>query len=127
MIYCMEDYHIQTRIGRVEQTGEYIINRRGHKIPSMKYMLKYKTNAGLIDPEEWKKIVKNLVKISDSQELLNRIVEYCRTHCVWLRTEEEREEYALDILAGRIYRHWKNFSAEGLSEKTAFMFIWNVM
>lgn len=122
-IYRMEDYYIQTRIGRSRLTGNYEITRKGTRRAVTKFVETYKTNAGELLPEEWKRIVKNCVEVSDSQELLNKIIERCRTHCAWLKNENEREEYALDILAGRIYRHWKEFSADGLSEKTAFMFI----
>lgn len=122
-IYRMEDYYIQTRIGRSRPTGNYEITRIGTRRAVTKFVETYKTNAGELLPEEWKRIVKNCVEVSDSHELLNKIIERCRTHCAWLKNENEREEYALDILAGRIYRHWKEFSADGLSEKTAFMFI----
>lgn len=122
-IYRMEDYYIQTRIGRVRPTGNYEITRIGTRRAITKFVETYKTNAGEILPEEWKRIVKNCVEVSDSQSLINKIIEHCRTHCVWLKNENEREEYALNILVGRVYRHWKEFSTDGLSEKTAFMFI----
>lgn len=54
--------------------------------------------------------------------LLIRIVEHCRSHCVWLKADKDREEYALDILVGRVYRHWKDFSVSGLTENTAYIF-----
>ena len=44
---------------------------------------------------------------------------------MWLKKDAEREEYALDILAGRIYRQghaWSDFSTEGISENTAYVF-----
>ncbi len=122
-IYCMEDYYIQLRIGCAKPTGICEVTRIGTRREVMKFAETYKTNAGELPPEEWKRIVRNCVEASDSQALLNKIIEHCRTHCVWLKNENEREEYALNILAGRIYRHWKEFSVEGLSEKTAFMFI----
>ena len=122
-IYHMEDYYIQTRIGRALPKGNYEITRIGTRRAVTKFIETYKTNAGELLPEEWKKIAKSCVEASDSQELLNKIIEHCHTHCVWLKSENEREEYALDILLGRIYRHWKEFSTDGMSEKTAFMFI----
>ncbi|MCX4351730.1 MAG: hypothetical protein OSJ60_08835 [Lachnospiraceae bacterium] len=122
-IYRMEDYYIQTRIGHARPTGNYEITRIGTRRAVTKFVETYKTNAGEILPDEWKKIVKNCAEVSDSQALLNKIIEHCCTHCVWLKNENDREEYALDILAGRIYRNWKGFSTDGLSEKTAFMFI----
>lgn len=122
-IYRMEDYYIQTRIERAMPTGNYEITRIGIRRAVTKFIETYKTNVGELLPEEWERIVKNCVEVSDSQALLNKIIEHCRTCCVWLKSENEREEYALNILAGRIYRRWKEFSTDGMSEKTAFMFI----
>lgn len=122
-IYRMEDYYIQQRIGRARPTGTYEITKIGTRRAVTIFVESYVTNAGEFLPEEWKRIVKNCVEVSESQALLNKIIEYCCTHCVWLKTKNEREEYALNILTGRIYRHWKEFSMDGLSEKTAFMFI----
>lgn len=122
-IYRMEDYYIKMRIGRVRPTGKYEITRIGTRRAVTKFVETYETNAGEFLPKEWKRIVKNCAEISDSQALLDKIIEHCRTYCVWLKNENEREEYALNILAGRIYRHWEEFSVDGLSEKTAFMFI----
>lgn len=121
-IYSMEDYYIKMRIGERKIVG-YEITRKCTPRPVSKLMVIYKTNAGELLPEEWKRFVKNCVQVSDSQALLNKIIEHCCTHCVWLKSKNEREEYALNILAGRIYRHWKEFSTEGLSENTVFVFI----
>lgn len=117
----MEDYNIQIRCGRAMPTGAYEITRIGTRREVTKYGETYKTNAGEFSPDEWKRIVRNCVEASDSHELLDRIIEHCRIYCVWLKTDREREEYAMEILTGRIYRHWKEFSVEGLSEKTAFV------
>ena len=51
--------------------------------------------------------------------------DHVKASCVWLKKDAEREEYALDILAGRIYRQghaWSDFSTEGISENTAYVF-----
>ena len=42
-------------------------------------------------------------------DLLTRVKEHCREHCAWLRAEGELEEYAMECLCDRAYRHWKDF------------------
>lgn len=120
--YRMEDYSIQYRIGRAMSTGTHEITRSTRR-EVKKYVVTYKTNAGELSPEEWKRIVRSCIEVSDSQELLVRIIDHCRTYCAWLKTEIEREEYAFDILVSRTYRYWEKFLIEGLFEKTAFIFI----
>jgi hypothetical protein len=118
----MEDYKIRLRCGRSEPTGEYEITRMKTRRAVTKFREFYETDAGEYSPEEWIKIVRSCVEASDSLELLDRVIEHCRTDCVWLKTESEREEYSLDMIAGRVYRHWKEFSTEGVTENTAFVF-----
>lgn len=121
--YCMEDYDILFRCGRVVPTGTYETTRRGSSRVVHRFEETYKTAVGEFLPDEWKRIIRGCVEASGSQELLERIIEHCRVNCVWLKTDREREEYALKILTGRVYRYWKDFSLEGLEEKTAFVFI----
>lgn len=123
VIYRMEDLYIKLRIGRSEPTGQYEKTRIGTRRMITKYVNTYKTNVGEFYPEQWIDIAKRCVEASNSKELLDRIIEHCRTHCTWLKTDKDREEYALAILVGRVYHHWKEFSVDGLIEKTAFIFV----
>lgn len=121
-VYRMEDYRIMYRVGRAENTGTYEITRIGTSRAVTRYIGEYKTQAGIFKPEKWKEICLKCVEESESQDLLQRIINHCRENCLWLKKDAEREEYALDILIGRVYRHWKDFSIDGLSEKTVFVF-----
>ncbi len=121
-VYCMEDYRIKHHCGRSEPTGTFYITRNGKKKAIMEYVITYETKAGEFSPEDWKIIVKKCVKEAGSAELLMKIIEHCRTQCVWLKTEKEREEYALNILIGRSYRFWEDFVLGGIAENTAFVF-----
>ena len=105
-VHRLEDYRIRNRQGRSRGTGGYYVNRMGHKKETMVYSVYYETDAG-------------------SEALLQRIIDHVKASCVWLKKDAEREEYALDILAGRIYRQghaWSDFSTEGISENTAYVF-----
>ena len=64
--------------------------------------------------------MRECVAASGSEALLQRIIDHVKASCVWLKKDAEREEYALDILAGRIYRQghaWSDFSTEGICRK----------
>lgn len=121
-VYCMESYRIRHNCGRSEPTGSYYIARNGKKKEVMKYVNVYDTAVGEFLPEDWKAIVRKCVEEAGAMELLGKIIEHCRTHCVWLKNDKEREEYALEILVGRSYRAWKDFSIGGAEEGSAFVF-----
>lgn len=120
--YRMEDLHIKHRCGRAMPTGSYETTRIGTRRAVTKFRETFQTNAGEFTPDKWYEVARSCVDGSGSEELLIRIVEHCRSHCVWLKTDKDREEYALDILVGRVYRHWKDFSVVGLTENTAYIF-----
>lgn len=120
--YRMEDLSVKYRIGRVMPTGSYEITRIGTKRAVTKFRETFQTNVGEFDPDKWYEIACSCVDESGSNELFARIVEYCYSHCAWLKTNKDRKEYALNILVGRVYRRWKEFSAAGLTENTAFIF-----
>ena len=121
-VYTMENLYIKNRIGRAVSTGSYEITRIGTRRAVTKFQETFLTNAGEFTPDKWYEIARSCVDSSGSGELFTRIVEYCRSHCAWLKSDKDREEYALNILVGRVYRHWQDFSADGLTENTAFIF-----
>lgn len=121
-VHKMEQYYINTRLGRAEPTGSYEITRNGNRRAVTKFRESYKTEAGVISPEKWLVIARMCVMETESENLHQKIIHYIGVHCVWLKTNTEKEEYALNILLGRIYRHWKDFSLDGATEHTAFVF-----
>lgn len=121
-VHKMEQYHFCNRLGRAEPTGKYEITRNGNRRAITKFMVRYRTEAGTIIPEKWLEIAKMCVTETESENLYQNIIRYISTHCAWLKTNAEKEEYALNILLGRVYRHWKDFSLDGATEHTAFVF-----
>ena len=124
-VHRMEDYRISHRVGRSNGTGQYFVNSRGNKKEVLAFAETYETHAGNFKPERWVEIMRECVAASGSEALLQRIIDHVKASCVWLKKDAEREEYALDILAGRIYRQghaWSDFSTEGISENTAYVF-----
>ncbi len=51
-----------------------------------------------------------------------KIIENCKLHCVWMKIEKDREEYAIDMLVKKIYRDREGFPLSELEENTAFVF-----
>ena len=70
--------------------------------------------AGVIDLEEWYLLMEDAVKNEDKSELLDRIVEYCKS-LAWLHTNKAVRQYALQCLSSEAYMAWKDFKTE---EKT---------
>lgn len=121
-VYIMEDLRINLRMGRAVSTGSYEITRMGTRRAVTKFQETFRTNAGEFTPDKWCEIARSCVDSSGSGELFTKIVEHCLSNCAWLKTDNDREKYALEILVGRVYRYWKDFSLTGLAENTAFIF-----
>ena len=122
MVCRMEDIKIRTRIGRTIPTGIYETTRIGTQRQKNRYQEMFDTVIGEFVPDKWYEIALMCIRESGSEKLFVRIVDYCTSHCAWLKTEDERKKYAMNILLGRNYRHWKDFSVAGLTENTAFIF-----
>lgn len=65
--------------------------------------------AGRLRAETWKQYVDAAIQREDRTKLLDAIISYLPNHCYWLRTDEERRDYALDILVSGSYQNWKDF------------------
>lgn len=107
----IEDYQIRMRTGRAERTGKYEITKRGTRKEIVKYAERYETPAGNFLPEDWKKRTRDAIEAEGEHALLERVKEFCRKHCAWLHTETDLEEYAMECLCSRAYRHWKDFES----------------
>lgn len=121
-VYTMEDLYIENRIGRAVPTGSYEITRIGTRRATTKFQETFQTNAGKFTPDKWYEIARSCVESSGTGELFARIKEHCGSHCAWLKNDNDIEEYALNILVGRVYRRWKDFSTAGLTENSSFLF-----
>ena len=57
----------------------------------------------------WLQLTRDAIAAEGKQELFEKIVEHCRTHCAWLHKETELEEYAMSCLSSHAYEHWEDF------------------
>lgn len=108
----IEDYKILMQTGTAVPTGQYETTRIGTKRAITVYKEIFKTPAGEFSKSEWYEKLHAAILEEGEMEQLQKIMDYCRNNCVWLHTEREIEEYSMDILAGRTYKHWKNFHEE---------------
>lgn len=100
----VEDYAIQLRTGRSYLKG--IENFRGKKRKIWGYKEYCQTNVGEFERGEWIKITREIIEISGESELLERIKNRCRKCCAWPHKESDIDEYAMNCLTSRAYRHW---------------------
>lgn len=105
----LEDYGILMRVDRGEPTGEYFINRRGNKKEVLKYVERYETKIGEFLPEVWREKALEEIKAAGKMELLEKVKEHCKTHCLWLKKDAEQEDHAISCVCSGAYKHWKDF------------------
>lgn len=106
----VEDYRIRMRKGRAEGTGSYEVTKRGTRREITKFVERYETAAGIFLPDEWMKKALEAIEAEGEMSLLESIKEYC-SRFPWLHKEKKLEEYAIDCLCSRAYRHWDNFGS----------------
>lgn len=95
---------------RTEPTKETYISRNGrtvHKTAGMEYA---RTKAGLIPLSEWYSRLEEAVKIEGKETLLKSIEHHVRK-CAWLKSEQDRHQYALQCIVDEAYKCWKDFTA----------------
>jgi hypothetical protein len=61
------------------------------------------TPIGDIEQSEWMKIVHFLIEREGEARLFHTLLAWVNTHCVWLRSKQEQELYALRLHADRFF------------------------
>jgi hypothetical protein len=123
----VELYDIKQRIGRSAPTGNYEITRIGTRRAVNKFQEFYQTDLGDLTPEKWKTDLMNAIVNDKELDTLEAIKEHCREHCMWLHSEKEVEEYAMGILAGRVFlcgnENWKDVADKVRNRYILFTFM----
>ena len=91
-------------------TGEFYRTTRGtlkEKLIAREFVRT--AAAGVLELDEWCRLMEQAVEREDRTDLLDRIVEHCRSHCAWLRKEKELREYALECLSSGACMAWDDF------------------
>ena len=89
---------------RVEFIGKDKTGRKQYRGISFK-----KTLFGDIEDCNYYPLVKELIILAGKKELLEAIKDHCRENCVWLKTENDIENYAMECLVLKAYEHWQVF------------------
>lgn len=106
----ISDYAIRLRIGRSEPTGTKYITRFGNTRQKNVFKEFYKTNIGEFTPEKWLEVTLQIIQENQQTELLEKIKEYVRNNCVWLKNEKEIEEHSVSCLTSGAYMYWNDFN-----------------
>ena len=61
------------------------------------YRFGYMTNLGNIEQGEWRKLAEALVVRENGEAELQELINDTRENCPWLKTDELRREYALQL------------------------------
>lgn len=70
-----------------------------------------KIRAGEIERQQWQGMVRELIRETGEEELFQYLLEWTRERILWLKTEKERENYALELHTSRIFddEDWVGF------------------
>ena len=69
------------------------------------------TRRGNVERSQWQSMVRELIREAGEEELFQQLLEWTGERTLWLKTEKERENYALELHASRIFdkEEWVDF------------------
>lgn len=70
-----------------------------------KYRYRYgkMTDLGDLEFSEWKSLLNALIEYHNEQEIQQQLRQWSKAECPWLHSDNEIEEYALELHAARIF------------------------
>ena len=87
-------------------TGKFRTTRNGNrKEETVGKDFVHTVGAGVMELDEWCRLMENAVRREGKESLLERIVERCRK-LPWLNTEKKLRQYALECLSDEAYKAW---------------------
>ena len=90
---------------RTVGTGNLYMSRNGRRIEETVGVEYIPTKMGKIEQKKWFRLMEAAIDRENMGELLAEIEKACK-RLAWLKTDQERHEYALQILSSRAYLHW---------------------
>lgn len=106
---ALRDLAIRYETLRHEPTGAFTTNRNGRRVEVTEAKVYLVTDLGELAQDKWRRLVLLAVTEEDKEELLWEIEMHVRSHCAWLKTEQEIKDYALECLASESYKAWEGF------------------
>lgn len=61
------------------------------------------TELGDIEVSQWKELIRYLIERDGELKLQKNLLNWVKDSCPWLHTQEEQEDYALELHASRIF------------------------
>ena len=61
------------------------------------------TELGDIEVSQWKELIRHLIERDGELQLQKNLLSWVKDSCPWLHTQEEQEDYALELHASRIF------------------------
>ena len=94
---------------RTKGTGKFFTTSNGRrKEETVGFDVVHTVGAGELELGEWCRQMEEAVKREGKEDLLTRIVDYCR-RLAWFHSEERVRQYALECLSCEAYKAWKDF------------------
>lgn len=88
------DLHVLYGTGHSYSTG-YGREKSSHYVPG------FQTRIGDIEKDEWFRLAEALVARESGEAELHKYIQDAEQYCIWLQTEKERRQYALQIYMGK--------------------------
>ena len=86
-------------------TGKFYTTRNGNrKEKTVGKDFVHTAGAGVIELDEWCRLMEDAVRREGKEALLERIVERCRLG--WFHDEKKLRQYALECLSDEAYKVW---------------------
>ena len=110
MTYTTQDLkQIGPKHFAVVETGGFYVNRLGRRVKETEGRDVIKTaGAGTLEESRWTELYVKALKEEGKGHLLETVIEYCKTHCAWLK-EHQLTHYACDCIANESYKAWDDF------------------
>ena len=109
------DVNVEEQVTFAELAPQYDVVRGVTKVKNGRkdsVLISYvKTRAGEIERQRWQSMVRELIRDAGEEDLFQHLVDWTMDHAHWLRTERDRENYALELHASRIFddEKWVGF------------------
>lgn len=70
-----------------------------------------KTRSGEIERRQWRSMVRGLIQDAGEEDLFQHLMDWIKDHALWLKTEKDQQNYALELHASRIFDNedWVGF------------------
>lgn len=95
------------RVGRCVPAGSHLYH--GRMVQDSKFEELYVTKTKEYTKEEWIQTALQVVHENKLDDLYEKVRNYCKENCYFLKTEEDLTERALSCMTTEAYKSWETF------------------